>query len=311
MKYYFSVYIEDKDRVDIYLSTLFPLYSRSFIQKMIDREQVKLNWEIINKNVKIKNKDEIEIEMKNDTLLWVLPEEMNLDVIFEDDNILIVNKEAWINVHPVPWEDWHKNTLVNWVLHHTRAKLPSISWEHRPWIVHRLDKDTSGIILIAKSDMMMSHLWTIIKDRQIEKNYIAIVDWIFRDEEFRVESYIWRDPNNRIKMTTKNWLNPKLATSSWKLLWYIDDKYSVLKINLETWRTHQIRVHLASIWFPIIWDKVYWNKQTNIEVEEKYGLKRQALHALELKFELYSQERYFRAELKNDMKKIIWDLKIK
>lgn len=308
MNYYFSVYIEKAIRVDMYLSTLFPLYSRSYIQKMIDKNQLEVNGTIVNKNLKIKNKDEIKLSIKNETIVDVLPEKMNLDIIFEDENILIINKDARINVHPVPWEDWKKNTLVNWILYHTKEKLPSISWEHRPWIVHRLDKDTSWIILVAKNDMMMNYLSSIIKDRKIEKNYIAIVNGIFKDEFFKIESYIWRDPNNRIKMTTKNWLNPKLATSSWKLIWYIDWKYSLLKINLETWRTHQIRVHLSSIWFPIIWDSVYWIKEVNSEVLEKYWLDRQALHALELKFELYNKSVYFKADLKEDMKKIIWDL---
>ena len=307
MNYYFSVFIEDQNRVDMYLSALFPLYSRSYIQKIIDRWEVKINWKIINKNLKIKNRDEIEIEIKNDSIIWIEPEKMNLDIVYEDDNLIIINKDPWINVHPVPWEDWNKNTLVNWVLYHTRDKLPIISWEYRPWIVHRLDKDTSWIILVAKNDLMMNYLSWIIKERKIEKNYIAIVSWIFKDNDFRIESYIWRDPNSRIKMTTKSWLNPKLAITSWKLLWYIDWKYSVLKLHLETWRTHQIRVHLSSIWFPIIWDSVYWNKDVNQEVLIKYWLNRQALHALELKFYLYWKESYFRAELKNDMKKIIWD----
>jgi 23S rRNA pseudouridine1911/1915/1917 synthase len=152
---------------------------------------------------------------------------------------------------------------------------------------------------------MMNYLSKIIKERKIEKNYIAIVAWIFEEKKFKVESYIWRDPNNRQRMTTKNAINPKIALTFWEVLEYIDDKYSVLKINIQTWRTHQIRVHLASIWFPIIWDKVYWNKKVNDEVEARFGLKRQALHACELKFDLYEKKIEFKAELKEDMKIMI------
>jgi 23S rRNA pseudouridine1911/1915/1917 synthase len=219
--------------------------------------------------------------------------------------LLVINKDAGINVHPVPWESWNKGTLVNGILHHCSKKLPSINWVERPGIVHRLDKDTSWLLLVAKTDFMMNYLAWIIKERKIKKNYIAIVDWIFKEKEFKIESYIWRDPNNRQRMTTKNPINPKIALTSWEVLEYIDDKYSVLKINIQTWRTHQIRVHLASIWFPIIWDKVYWNKKINEEVQEKYGLERQALHAYELKFDLYGKKVEFKAELKEEMKIVV------
>lgn len=305
MNYYFQAYIEKPERVDMYLSTLFPIYSRSFIQKIIDRWDLMVNGKVINKNLKIKNRDEIKIEIKNEKLVWVLPEEHKLDIIYEDDSLLIVNKDAGMNVHPVPWENWDKNTLVNAVLYHCGKKLPCISWVNRPWIVHRLDKDTSWIILIAKDDMMMSYLSWIIKDRKIEKEYIAIVAWILNEKEFKIESYIWRDSNDRLKMTTKNPINPKIAISYWEVMWYIWDEYTVIKMNIKTWRTHQIRVHLSSIWYPIIGDKVYGNKKVNNEVKEKYWLDRQALHAFELKFDLYWKKVKFKAELKDDIKNIL------
>lgn len=308
MNYNFCINIEKQNRVDIFLSTLFSDFSRSYIQKIIDRGQVSVNWKIINKNIKIKNRDELLITIINEDLEEVAPENMDLDIIFEDENILIINKEASVNVHPVPWEDWNKNTLVNGILYHCKDNLPTIWWIHRPWIVHRLDKDTSGIILVAKTDYMMNYLSTIIKNREITKNYIAIVSGIFTEQKFKIESFIWRDPNDRLKMTTKNPLNPKEAITFWEIIWFIDNKYTILKINIKTGRTHQIRVHLSSIWFPIIGDKVYWNKKINIEVLKKYFLDRQALHAFELKFSLYWKEVHYIAPLKTDMKNIIWDL---
>lgn len=308
MKYIFCVLSEKAIRVDIYLSALFSDFSRSYIQKIIDKWQVSINNEIIKKNIKIKNKDLIFIEIIYENLDEVKAEKIPLDIIFEDNEILIINKDPFLNVHPVPWEWWNSNTLVNAILYHCDWSLPSIWWVNRPWIVHRLDKDTSWVILVAKTDKMMNYLSSIIKDRKIKKDYLAIVYWKVKDNDFRIESFIWRDPNNRLKMTTKNPLNPKESFSNVKLIWYIWDKYSLLRVNIETWRTHQIRVHLSSIWYPIIWDKVYSTKKINEEAFIDFWINRQALHAYELNFELYWKEKSFNAWLKDDMKKIIWDL---
>ena len=308
MKYNFCALLDKKQRVDMYLSALFKDFSRSYIQKMIDSWQLKVNSRILNKNKKIQNKDELELTIKTQKLKDIKPEKINLDIIYEDENLLIINKDAWINVHPTPWENWKTWTMVNAILNHCWNNLPVINWVERPWIVHRLDKDTSGAILIAKTDKMMSYLANIIKNRKIEKYYLAIVYWKFSQKKFKIESYIWRDPNDRTKMTTKSPINPKIAVTYWELIDYIDDKYSLLKIRLETGRTHQIRVHLASIWYPIIWDKVYWSSKINNEVFKKFWLTRQALHAFELKFKLYDKYVKFKADLKGDMKKIIWDI---
>lgn len=308
MIYKFCIISEKQIRVDIYLSALFKDFSRSYIQKLIDRWQVSVNWEKISKNLKLKNKDEIEVEIKLEKLEEVLPEKMNLDIVYEDKDLLLLNKEAWINVHPVPWENGNKNTLVNWVLWHCGDELIGIWWIERPWIVHRLDKDTTWLILIAKSDKMMKYLSDIIKKRDIWKYYLAVVFWKIKQKNFKIESYIWRDPNNRLRMTTRNPANPKLAITYWEVIDFIDNKYSLLKIKLETWRTHQIRVHLASIWYPIIWDKVYWNSKANKEAATIFQLHRQALHAYELEFELYWKKVFFKWDLKDDMKRIIKDL---
>ncbi len=308
MIYDFCALIEKPKRVDIYLSTLFNDFSRSYIQKMIDRGYVFVNWDKISKNLKIKNKDEIKIEIILEKLEKILPEKMNFDIVYEDNELIILNKEAWINVHPVPWENWNINTLVNWVLEHCKYSLPNIWWVERPGIVHRLDKDTSWLIMIAKTDTMMKYLSNIIKERQIDKYYIAIVFWKIKDRQFKIESYIWRDPNNRLKMTTVNPINPRLAITYWEVLEFVDNKYTIVKIKLETGRTHQIRVHLSSIWYPILWDKVYWNFRVNKEVATIFQLHRQALHAYQLNLELYWKTMFFEAKLKFDMNRIIGDL---
>ena len=308
MIYNFCALIEKQQRVDMYLSTLFNNFSRSYIQKMIDRGQVFINWANISKNLKIKNRDEVKIEIIIEKLQEVNPEKMDFDIVYEDEEIIVLNKDAGINVHPVPWENWNKNTLVNWILEHCKNKLPSIGWVQRPGIVHRLDKDTSWLIMIAKSDAMMNYLSDIIKERNIDKYYIAVVFWKIKERVFKIESFIWRDPNNRLKMTTLNPANPRLAITYWEVLEFIDNKYTLVKIRLETGRTHQIRVHLASIWYPILWDKTYWNFRVNKEVATMYQIHRQALHAYQLDLKLYWKDIHFEAKLKPDMKRIIWDL---
>lgn len=299
MKYNFSYFWDKKIRVDMYLSALFNDFSRSYIQKMIDKGQLKVNGETLTKNKKISPKDELLLEIITEKL-EILPQEIPLEIVYEDKNIVIVNKDAWMNTHPVPWEWGRENTLVNALLYHVKD-LAGIGWVERPWIVHRLDKDTSWLIMVAKNDEMMSYLQKIIKDRQVDKYYVAIVDWIIKDEKFTIKWDIWRDPHSRIKMTTKWWLNAKHAVTHWEVLWYIDNSYTALKIKIETWRTHQIRVHLSSIWFPIIWDKVYGKIKTNKIVEQKFWLKRQALHAYILSFILYDKKIIIKSDCKADM----------
>lgn len=288
----------------MYLSALFEDFSRSYIQKLIDRGQVTLNGETFNKNIKVKNHDEIKIEIELEKS-EVSAEKMDLEVIYEDAEIIILNKDANTNVHPVPGEGGNSWTLVNGLLEHCKDNLPNIGGIERPWIVHRLDKDTTGAIMIAKTDKMMNYLSDTIKDRNIGKYYIAIVNGKVKNRNFTIESYIGRDKNDRTRMTTLNPSNPKLAVTHGEVLEHIDNLYSVVKIKLETGRTHQIRVHLASIGFPILGDRVYGNKRVNTTIKTEYQIKRQALHAYELEFELYGKTQKFTAPLKADMKKMI------
>lgn len=311
MKILFCANIKEKQRVDMYLSTLFTEFSRSYIQKIIDKWNVFVNGIQITKNLKIAHKDQIEIQIiieKSELQAENIP----LDIVYEDTNFLLINKDPFLNVHPVPWEDWKKGTLVNALLYHSKAALPVINGEERPWIVHRLDKDTSGLILIAKNDDTMKSLQKIIHDREIEKYYIAITSWKIQDTHIKIESNIGRHPTDKIKMTTKNPIAPRYALTYGEVLGYIDDEYTVLKIKLETGRTHQIRVHLSSIGFPIIGDKVYGDKKINEKVQKKWGLTRQALHAYELKFNLFWKHYHFFWPIKEDMKKIIdWKIHLK
>ena len=304
MNYHFCTYISSPQRVDIYLSTLFWEISRSYIQKLIDTGCVKVNGVCVKKNLKIQTKDEIHItEIITSSVL--IPENIPLDIIYEDENICVINKDPGINVHPTPGVAGKSGTLVNALLYHCKGKLPCISGEERPGIVHRLDKDTSGVIMTAKNDSMMNYLAEKIQKRELKKYYIAIVNGVFTQESFTITSDIGRHPHDKIRMTTHNPLNPKHAVTHGKLLGYIDDTYSVLKIDLETGRTHQIRVHLASIWYPIIGDSVYGNPKVNKAVATLYQLHRQALHAYEIHIELYGIQKRFCAPLKQDIIQMI------
>ncbi len=318
-------------RVDTYLSALFPEKSRSYLQKMIEEGNILANGENFTKNKKIYRWDVIEVRWKVEAM-ELLAEDMPLDIIYENDDFAIINKDAGINTHPTPWEEGRKGTLVNALLYHFKnlphppAPSPSekgsdyyyspspsgegrgevvINGVERPGIVHRLDKDTSGVILIAKNDKAMHALQLKIAKRTIEKTYLALVVWIVKDKEWYIESFIGRDPYDRKRMTTLDPNNPKIAKTKFRNKWIIADKYTLLEVDLMTGRTHQIRVHLASIWYPIVWDKIYGNIKANKEALNNYGLTRQWLHAWKLQFNLFGQDYMFEGELKDDLKKFL------
>ncbi len=309
MNYKFSCFIEKKDRLDLYLTKVFPEFSRSYVQKIIDLGQVKINSNTIKKNAKIFNKDEIEINLKTEKL-DLKAENIPLDIVYEDSEIVIINKNSNLNVHPVLWEWWKSGTLVNALLYHIKD-LSSINWVERPGIVHRLDKNTSGLIMVAKTDKMMTYLQEKIRNKEVWKYYLAVVSGILKEKDFKIESFIWRHPTNKIKMTTQNPINPKLAITHGKVIKYIDSKHTLVELKLETGRTHQIRVHLASIWYPILADEVYGNPKVNKEVATKYRIKRQALHSYKLEIELYWKKETFYWKLKSDIKIILWDIDLK
>jgi len=278
MNYNFSVNIEKKQRVDMYLSALFWEVSRSYIQKLIDTWCVLVNGEKVKKNIKLVPRDEISIEE------------------------IITSSEILAEYIPL---------LVNALLYHCREKLPVISGEQRPGIVHRLDKNTSGVIVTAKNDIYMKDISEKIKNREVKKYYIAIVSWVLTEEKFTITSEIGRHPTDKIKMTVKNPLNPKQAVTHGEVLWYIDETYTVIKVDLETWRTHQIRVHLASIGYPIIWDDVYGNPKVNKRAATMYQVHRQALHAYEFHIFLNGEKKSFLAPLKSDMHSILeWKIEL-
>ena len=204
-----------------------------------------------------------------------------------------------MNVHPVPGEGWKSGTLVNALLHHFWP-LSVINWVERPWIVHRLDKDTSGLIMIAKNDVFMRALQRKIEKRTIKKTYLALVIWNIPDDTVYIESFIGRSPYDRKKMTAIEPIAPRLAQTRLFVRARVPG-YTLVEVDLLTGRTHQIRVHLSSIWHPIVGDQVYGFEKVNTEFEKEYGLKRQWLHAYRLRFELWGTKYSFTWPVKNDL----------
>ena len=281
---------------------------------MIDEGKISCNGETFSKNRKIYRGDVIEIEWKVEQMA-LMAEDMPLDIIYENDDFAIINKDAGINTHPTPGEGGRVWTLVNALLYHfknlgIRHEDPKfnpsiINAVERPGIVHRLDKDTSGLIIIAKNDRAMHALQLKIEKRTIKKTYLALVVGKVQEQDGYIESYIGRDPNDRKKMTTRDPVNPKLAKTKFCNRWYYHDRYSLLEVDLLTGRTHQIRIHLASIGYPILGDKVYGKEKENKEAEEKYTLRRQWLHAYKLEFNLFGVDYVFEAPPKVDLQKVI------
>jgi 23S rRNA pseudouridine1911/1915/1917 synthase len=253
MLYTFSVFVFPQEirRIDVYLASIFKDVSRSFVQRLIEKEYVKCNGKNADKNFKLRRGDVIEVHFVTEKM-DVEAEDLPLEVIFENEEFAVVSKDAGVNTHPVPGVGGNSGTLVNALLHRFGG-LSVIGGVERPGIVHRLDKDTSGLLVIAKSDRSMAQLQKRMNDRTIEKHYLALVVGVPSEASGFIESYIGRDRHDRKKMTADNPINPKLAKTRFRVVsTSVDGRYALLDIELLTGRTHQIRVHLSGIGFPIV-----------------------------------------------------------
>lgn len=257
-------------RIDRFLADKFKDLSRSFIKKLIEEGKIKVNGRAIEPSYKVKAEDEIEIEELSKPQRAPQPQDIPLKIIYEDDDILIVDKPAGMAVHPAPGcED---NTVVNALLSRYR-ELPSLSPE-RPGIIHRLDKDTSGLMIIAKSPLAFNKLAKDFAERKIEKRYLALLIGNLPLDEGRIELPIGRDPFDRKKM--KVTLGGKEALTKFKVLKRYDG-FTLVDVEIKTGRTHQIRVHFSYQGYPIAGDEIYGKGKIS-------GLERQFLHAYRLSF---------------------------
>lgn len=260
-----------KVRADKILATEFPDVSRTRLQEAFEQGHVTLKGAPIKKNYKVSEGDCLEIILPEVKAPTVSPVDIPLDIVFEDDDIVVVNKSSGMVTHP--GSGTGEDTLVHALLHHCDGKLSPLSGELRPGVVHRLDKETSGLIVFAKSDAAYQELISLFASRSLDKQYLALVKGIPRLQSGSIQEPIRRNPVYRVKMQVHP--RGKLAHTDWA----VEDalKYhALLRCWLHTGRTHQIRVHLANIGHPIIGDKTYGCPD--------YDVARVCLHATELTF---------------------------
>lgn len=274
-KHCFTADIEHEDqRIDRYLTEMLPEQSRSFFQKLIRDGFVMVNHIIVKVNYRLKTGDIIEIDIPDAVPTEIVPENIPLDILYEDDDLLIVNKPKGMVVHPAVGHSM--GTLVNAIMYHCQGNLSGINGEIRPGIVHRIDKDTTGSLIICKNDEAHRNIAEQIKEHSVTRRYVGVVAGTFSEESGTVEGAIGRHPNDRKRMTI-NEKNGKPAVTHYRVLQTLKGA-SFMEFELETGRTHQIRVHMASISHPLLGDTVYGNSKN------PYKLQGQALHARTIGF---------------------------
>ncbi|MDF2566627.1 MAG: RluA family pseudouridine synthase [Oscillospiraceae bacterium] len=252
--------VEDRDvgtRLDKLLSQKFPEKTRSSLQKIIEDGGVAVKGEIANKNYKLRFGDEVEITLPNVVELDVKPQDIPLDIVYEDNDLLVINKQKGMVVHPAAGN--FDGTLVNALLYHCKDSLSGINGVIRPGIVHRIDKDTSGLLVVAKNDVAHVSLAAQIKEHSFTRTYEAVVHSVVKKDSGEIDAPIGRAMNDRKKMCVTE-RNAKHAVTHFEVIKRYE-KFTHIKLRLETGRTHQIRVHMAYMGYPVAGDEVYGPKK--------------------------------------------------
>ena len=262
------------ERLDAFLARCVPDLSRSAAQKLIEEGHVKRNGRPGKKNDKLNIGDPVEYEIPEPKEVDIVPTEMQLDIVYEDEDVLVINKPKGLVVHPAAGHQ--DDTLVNGLLYAMGDDLSGINGELRPGIVHRIDKDTSGLLAVAKNDYAHNMLASQLKDHTMARSYEAIVVGSFREDSGTVDAPIGRHPSDRKKMCVIE-RNSKHAVTHWEVVERFRG-YTHIRCRLETGRTHQIRVHMAHIGHPLLGDTVYGHKKPEL------GQDSQCLHAFSLCF---------------------------
>ena len=286
------------NRIDKVLSEYFADYSRSFLKKLFEDGKITVNGKVIKQSYKLKVSDMIDISVPEPVNIDIDPENIPLDIIYEDDDVILVNKPKGMVVHPAPGH--YSGTLVNGLMYHFKDSLSGINGEFRPGIVHRIDMDTTGILVVCKNDMAHRFLSEQLHEHSITRKYYAIVHGNIQQDNGTVDAPIGRSPKDRKKMAV-NTRNGRRAVTHYRVLERFNGKYTYIECQLETGRTHQIRVHMSSIGHPILGDEVYGPKKC------PFKLQGQTLHAGVLGFIHPSTGEYveFHADLPGYFKELI------
>lgn len=272
--YLFVIQENQQMRLDKYLAEQFPEQTRSYLQKLIKDGEVLVNGKTVKTGYQLSCGDEVAVNIPEPKELDVEAQEMELDIVYEDEDVILINKPKGMVVHPAPGHT--TDTLVNGLLHHCKDNLSGINGVARPGIVHRIDRDTTGILIVCKNDMSHNSIAEQLKVHSITRKYRALVHGNIKTDQGTVEGAIGRHPVDRKKMAI-NERNGKPAVTHYTVLERFGN-YTYIECQLETGRTHQIRVHMSSIGHPLVGDEVYGPAKC------PFKLQGQCLHAMVLGF---------------------------
>ncbi len=290
-------------RIDKYLNEINEDYTRSFVQKMIEEGNITVNGKEVKASYKLKKNDVIDVEEIENTELAVEAEDIPLDIVYEDEDLIIVNKAKGMVVHPGNGN--YTGTLVNALLFTHKDRLSAINGVVRPGIVHRIDKDTSGIIVVAKNDKAHKTLSSAFKVHNITRKYIAVVKGIVEKDNIKIDLPIGRSTSDRIKMAVTEKNSREAITHIKVLKRFYESGYTLVEAKLETGRTHQIRVHMSYIGHPLLGDDTYG------PAKNEFGVAGQVLHAKTLGFNHPTTGKYieFEQEEPEEFKEVLNRLK--
>ena len=294
--------IEKKERLDKYVLEKTPEITRSYIKILIDEGYITVNNRKVKSGYSLKTGDIIEVTLKDESVSDIKAEDIPLNIIYEDDDIIIVNKEKGMVVHPANGN--YTGTLVNSLMYSHKDKLSGINGDIRPGIVHRIDKDTSGVLVVAKNDNAHKRLSDIFKVHDIKREYIALVKGIVKEDTKTIDLPIGRSIKDRKKMAVTNKNSRNAITHIEVLKRFYLSNVTLIKATLETGRTHQIRVHMSYINHPLVGDEVYGKKNT------KFKVSGQMLHAKLIGFKHPTTNEYveFDSELPEEFSNILMTL---
>lgn len=302
-------YIVEKEdtskRLDVYLSEKNADITRSYIKNLIDEGKILVNSKKVKSGYKVKFNDSIDVEIVEKQAENIVPEDIPLNIVYEDDDIIIINKEKGMVVHPANGN--YTGTVVNSLMNSHKDSLSSINGVIRPGIVHRIDKDTSGIIVVAKNDKAHKILADQFKIHSIKRKYIALVKGIIKEDNITIDKPIGRSAKDRKKMAITDKNSRRAVTHISVLKRFYTSNVTLVEAELETGRTHQIRVHMASLHHPLVGDEVYGKRDSKFKVEG------QMLHAKYLGFNHPKDGRFveFDSELPEYFSKILASLENK